>query len=364
MSDTELAHYGVKGMKWGVRKAADTGSADVGGGGGGGAVELDEETQELLKAISEGKVDPSALSAEQRAKISNFLSRSNENTKSALGDAAKAVGDYVQHLPSDGIFQFTRKDKTGWGDSKEDRDAYLLRERSSKAMEERNQKRKAAVAEAEETRRANGGEWVEKTTKRDGFGGIFGQKMQGETVYRRTKNGEKYQVAGTYTKENGDVVYEGPGSQADIRSRISRAKASEKAIKENTARKYARGMGHDAFSDPVYLVHHGVKGMKWGVRRSKSERYADKSARYAGKSAKHAKKAAKYAKKELRAKTHGRWRKGAKMEVKKLKREVKANKFSAKSQKMLKKSMQLKANEVDQQTKDAGRKQIDKIVNS
>lgn len=126
------------------------------------------------------------------------------------------------------------------------------------------------------------------------------------------------------------------------------------------------------------LTHYGVKGMKWGVRKSPSERASAKSVRYAKKAAKLQKKVVKLKKRELkntkkeikaiyrgnRKGEHTYKRRRVVASVKAAKKEAKAAKFTAKSQAMLKKSMQLKASEVDQQTKDAGRKQIDKIVNS
>lgn len=258
----ELSHYGVKGMKWGVRKSESTNSNDANSAGGGGDSGLTEEEAELLNKYKLGVISFDELTPKLQAAFNN--------------------------------------------------------EKSSSSGDNSSDTKKESLSE-------NDVEFIKAKAK--------------------------------YLK----------GTQDEMADTIRRKK-----------RRKNSGIQHSDLrrDDTLYLAHHGVKGMKWGVRKSPSERASAKSLRYAKKAAKLQKKVAKLKKRELKntkkelkaiyrgnikgERTYKRRRVVA--SVKAAKKDAKAAKFTAKSQKMLRKSMQLKANEVDQQTKDVGRKQIDKII--
>ena len=383
MNDTVLAHHGVKGMKWGVRKADNQPVASAGGGGGGEL--LDEETAELLKALREGKITLESMTPEQLQKVYAYNAGADAQIKQNLKAAGGAALDYVQHLPSDGIFQFRRKDGTGFLNEPGDAERYQRHKKAEadvQAFAKRERERLAAAKKAGEdaaTKYRTSPGSTHTDTKDYGL-------YEVTSVYKNDSKGRAQRVGSrAKNKQTGDVSY-GNGMPFDIgtdRSKIDQM-ISEGQSRENAARKYGRKKYESQFrhsamlDDPVYLVHHGVKGMKWGIRKSPSERASAKSIRYAKKAAKLQKKVVKLKKRELKntkkelkavyrgnikgERTYKRRRVVA--SVKAAKKEAKAAKFTAKSQQMLKKSMQLKANEVNQQTKDAGRKQIDKVINS
>lgn len=100
----ELEHFGLKGMKWGVRRFqnkdgslteagkqryANTGNLDSGGGGGGGAPE--EEDEETKKAIEEAAKKEGMTVDEYRKKFADKVAALKEKAR----DVAKEVADTV-----------------------------------------------------------------------------------------------------------------------------------------------------------------------------------------------------------------------------------------------------------------------------
>lgn len=100
----ELKHFGLKGMKWGVRRFqnkdgslteagkqryANTGNLDSGGGGGGGAPE--EEDEETKKAIEEAAKKEGMTVDEYRKKFADKVAALKEKAR----DVAKEVADTV-----------------------------------------------------------------------------------------------------------------------------------------------------------------------------------------------------------------------------------------------------------------------------
>lgn len=380
----ELSHYGVKGMKWGVRKSVDTSTSATAGGGGGGGEPLDEETAELLKKLNQGLISWESIPPNQQAKISAYMNHTNTVANNNLNAAGQKLLDYAQHIPSDGLFQGYRQDGTGPLNKPGDAERYQQRQKQKAeadawvANQHKNAKeRTEAGNQAVQAYRSRPGSTYSETHKQNDGSSVT-------LVYRNDQKGRPQLVASKNTDSSGNTKYTsntlgGADSKRvdDLIETGSRQESAARKYAENKHRK-EHGSGHFGHADgeTLYLVHHGIKGMKWGVRRSPSERASAKSVRYAKKAAKLQKKVVKLKKRELKntkkemkaiyrgnikgERTYKRRRVVA--SVKAAKKEAKAAKFTAKSQKMLKKSMQLKANEVDQQTKDVGRKQIEKII--
>ena len=111
-SSDELEHFGIKNMKWGVRRFqnkdgslteagkqryANTGNLNSSGGGGGGAPE--EEDEETKKAIEEAAKKAGMTVDEYRKKFADKVAEIKKKTS----DTANAVGKALNDIGSDKV---------------------------------------------------------------------------------------------------------------------------------------------------------------------------------------------------------------------------------------------------------------------
>lgn len=201
-----IQHYGVKGMKWGVRK--DRRSS-------GGSPLTNKHIREANK-VKDGKKH----NQEQRAKLEWY--RSELAARRKRGDKSfPTEKDYKRHLKS------SKKIKKTSDDTKSKNTPKV------RSFEEGNERIRSLNSE-ERTKLAYSTS-VMKKAKDNG--------------YRDGLNGKPIQFLIEQTPDGMDYL----NSVAD-----------EMGLKDLSRRK-ARKFRHDDDSD--YLEHYGVKGMKWGVRK-------------------------------------------------------------------------------------------------
>lgn len=93
-----LAHHGVKGMKWGVRRTPQQLGNDISsGGGGGGGLDYDEMTDEekqLIKELSEGDLD---LGKDLRDVVNGKMVEKQDRWKDTNGNEHRRVAIWERH---------------------------------------------------------------------------------------------------------------------------------------------------------------------------------------------------------------------------------------------------------------------------
>lgn len=381
-----LAHHGIKGMKWGVRRTpAQLGHVSADAGGGGGGEPVDEEMAKLNKQLAEGTVQWESLSTEMQQRYKDYFSKNDKVNSNIsmykIGKAKDEAVDYLTHIPSDGLFQFTRKDGTGLMNTKEDAERYKRQEKAKADVrafaEQEIRRRKESEAAGEEAARqykSSPGS-VHSDTKDYGMHEVT-------SVYRNDSQGRPQRVGSrARNKQTGEVSYTntnlfGIGTDPkQIDSLISSGnKREEYARKRGKAQYDRQWVKHEAFDQHTrYLAHHGVKGMKWGVRRS-PDQLQMRAAKFEKKAAQQRVKAAKNERKMMKRKASlvGTLYPGdsmwgpSKFENRMHRANAKAAKYDLKASKMkqkaLKKKLQLKASEVDPETKASGKKYIAKFT--
>lgn len=201
-----LEHYGVKGMKWGVRKDRKS---------SGGSPLTNKHIREANK-VKDGKKH----NQEQRAKLEWY--RAELRARRKRGDTTfPTEKDYKKHLKS------SKKTKKTSDDTKSKNTPKI------RSFEEGNERIRSLNSE-ERTKLAYSTS-VMKKAKDNG--------------YRDGLNGKPIQFLIEQTPDGMDYL----NSVAD-----------EMGLKDLSRRK-VRKFRHDDDSD--YLEHYGVKGMKWGVRK-------------------------------------------------------------------------------------------------
>ena len=201
-----LEHYGVKGMKWGVRKDRKS---------SGGSPLTNKHIREANR-VKDGKKH----NQEQRAKLEWY--RSELRARRKRGDNSfPTEKDYKKHLKS------SKKTKKTSDDTKSKNTP------KTRSFEEGNERIRSLNSE-ERTKLAYSTS-VMKKAKDNG--------------YRDGLNGKPIQFLIEQTPDGMDYL----NSVAD-----------EMGLKDLSRRK-ARKFRHD--DDSEYLEHYGVRGMKWGVRK-------------------------------------------------------------------------------------------------
>lgn len=118
-----------------------------------------------------------------------------------------------------------------------------------------------------------------------------------------------------------------------------------------------------------YLVHHGVKGQRWGVRRyqnadgSLTDAGRKKLLKFQKKVSKYTKKHAKFEKKAYKAIKRNNADKLLKYKKKSIKALKKQAKFEKKAYK-LQKHMNKYLKKVDKKTKDVGKNRVNEVLNA
>ena len=281
----ELSHYGVKGMKWGVRKSVDSSTSATAGGGGGGEP-LDEETADLLKKLNQGLISWESIPPNQQAKISAYMNHTNTVANNNLNAAGQKLLDYAQHVPSDGLFQGYRQDGTGPLNKPGDVERYQQHQKQKAeadawvANQHKDAKeRTEAGNQAVRSYRSRPGSTYSETHKLNDGSSVT-------LVYRNDQRGRQQLVASRNTDSSGNSKYTsnspGGADPKGIDDMIETGSRQEKAARKYAENKHRKehNNGHFGHADgeTLYLAHHGVKGMKWGVRRTPAQLGHDKVA--------------------------------------------------------------------------------------
>lgn len=185
----ELEHFGIKNMKWGVRRFqnkdgslteagkqryANTGNLNSGGGGGGGAPE--EEDEETKKAIEEAAKKAGMTVDEYRKKFADKVAALKEKARDAAWDARYAAED-----AADAVTGKTSKE---------------IAEKSAKSAKENEKKAAAARKEGRDEDAAKYEEWAKQSREISEYRqGKYEKSLAGRAEAASKKIGAKAQEA-------------------------------------------------------------------------------------------------------------------------------------------------------------------------
>lgn len=223
--DTEAEQYGVKGMKWGVRKDYDKGSdSDLGEGGGGGAGDDELTPEELEKLLAE-------MSSDERKRYEEAVKLGWKPTKRDTGELWLQYPENIGGA-SEKLWQ------------KYVKEAHTFTPGQNLVDTQTGKHRRTTLAD-KTTKNLSG------QTKKDFYDAI----VDGKGRMGKDKNGKPGFIvsSGTSgTKTMGEFLKKGysvtPG-QNFVDTKKPEAKHSDLRTGE-------------------YLEQYGVRGMKWGFRKS------------------------------------------------------------------------------------------------
>ena len=280
MDDTlYLAHHGIKGMKWGVRRFQN-----------------EDGTR-----TSAGKKRAKAANKKATKKKKFKLNPAQKAALSALGSVAITAGslyalDRIDKSLNEKETKRYAKQRQEW------------REANRKADEAWKAYKKKANEDAYKSQKAANDAWKEwqdaRNKREDAWREYQSKYGTGQGQKRGAYNGYDQQSRNSYrprTKQNTsetkskdrEAKYKNSGEKIDAKEATAKAKEMRDKVaaaqrdgtltpemindlQEAMARaKVARAqMAHSLgficyinYDDPNYLAHHGIKGMKWGVRR-------------------------------------------------------------------------------------------------
>ena len=217
----ELAHFGVKGMKWGKHLMAGKGSStDISSGGGGGAPEEDDETIADILGID----------------VDTYRQKINEGPF-GYGQYADQLGEKAEKLHAQAEANRKMADQVGLTGNK--KKAAEFRKKSEQL------KKDAVKAEKLKTymnRRANGESAL----------GITADTVN--TTIVKPITGLAKDISRSVSASN--------PMNSDLVRKLRRVKhgSMDSFMIENGILRYG-------FDESDHLEHHGIKGQRWGVRR-------------------------------------------------------------------------------------------------
>ena len=218
----ELEHFGLKGMKWGVRRFqnkdgslteagkqryTNTGNLNSGGGGGGGAPE--EEDEETKKAIEEAAKKAGMTVDEYRKKFADKVAALKEKARDAAWDARYAAED-----AADAVTGKTSKQ---------------IAEKSAKSAEENEKKAAAARKEGRDDDAAKYEEWAKQSREISEYRqGKYEKSLAGRAEAASKKVSDTASAVGKALNDIGsDKVYKSFSKQSYEASNRNAKKAED-----------------------------------------------------------------------------------------------------------------------------------------
>lgn len=259
ISDDYLAHYGILGMKWGIRRY-ETKSGHL---TPAGKARYDSDAYKkhgVLKGIQSARTGPSRP-------VKTLLEQNSEKRKN-IAKGAKVVASNPTKFAKKVIGNMKEKRRI------EKKTEKINKERAqfARTVESRNEQNKhfgaklgikAASIAAKTALSVGVTAAATKLATEGGIAAALGTVGLGaaatflRTSIIKTTNRASYQIANKVIKDQYDI----PLSQIP-------KQLTEKEVKEweEKQREEAKKLSH-SFENEDYLAHYGILGMKWGIRR-------------------------------------------------------------------------------------------------